>query len=398
MKKMIITAIALVLSVSTASLTFAQDDIYYSKSSKKVSTKAIYAETSGDVWSSDINDDWDIDAYNRRGTAMETATASNTSAITEIKADDITKLSTQPQVVHDTVILNVTEINIDPFYWSSRIHRFHNRLFSYYAYSPYYFGPAAYYDPWYYWDWAFYDPWYWDMSWSWSWGWGGFYWGHPWGYYSWWHPHYYAPCYHWSYAHHHNHHIHNGGHYRGHHFDRLPNRNNGHLASGSVSGMTRSRNRAAVGNTRVGGYASPSASRADSRNNFSLRGGSNRANASGRDNRNGVSSYSRPTRSGSSATRSNGTGSSYNSNRSSLNTSRQNGTVRANRESRSTTRTQSSNSNYSSGNSSNRSSSSSRSSYSSGSSFSSGSRSGGSSFSGGGSHYSGGSRGGGGRR
>ena len=157
MKKMIITAIALVLSVSTASLTFAQDDIYYSKSSKKVSTKAIYAETSGDVWSSDINDDWDIDAYNRRGTAMETATASNTSAITEIKADDITKLSTQPQVVHDTVILNVTEINIDPFYWSSRIHRFHNRLFSYYAYSPYYFGPAAYYDPWYYWDWAFYD-------------------------------------------------------------------------------------------------------------------------------------------------------------------------------------------------------------------------------------------------
>ena len=43
MKKMILTAIALVLSVSTASLAFAQDDIYYSKdkASKKVTKKAL---------------------------------------------------------------------------------------------------------------------------------------------------------------------------------------------------------------------------------------------------------------------------------------------------------------------------------------------------------------------
>ena len=116
MKKMIITAIALVLSVSTATLTFAQDDIYYSKASKKVSTKAIYAETSGDVWSSDINDDWDIDAYNRRGTAMETATASsNTSAITEINADDIAKQSTHTQLGHNTTLPNGPATYVDSF-------------------------------------------------------------------------------------------------------------------------------------------------------------------------------------------------------------------------------------------------------------------------------------------
>ena len=164
MKKMILTAITLILSVSSASLATAQDDIYYSKSN--ASKKTIYAETSNDVWSTDANDDWDIDAYNRRGSAY----------LTDVNDDD--KLTIQDtKVIHDTIVVPVTEVKIlDPFYWSHRIHRFHNHLFGFWAYSPYYYN--ALYDG-YYWDWGYniYSPWWYSDF---AWGWDPFYYG--WGY------------------------------------------------------------------------------------------------------------------------------------------------------------------------------------------------------------------------
>lgn len=380
MKKIILTALAFVLTVPTAVIASAQDDIYYSKNT--TSKKALYAETSDDIWSTNANDDWDVDSYNRRGSYEESAKKNSA-----LRYDEDTKsLNFDPQVVHDTVV-QVVEVRVhEPYYFSSRIHRFHNHLFGFYGYSPYYY--SSFYDP--YWDWGFYDPWYYP-SYSFGWGWGGLYW--DWGFYSpWYHTHFYSPFY-YNHYHYHNHyyahHHHNFGH--SYNYSTRSSRNRA-LASYRAGGHTGSytNNGLRGGNTRSSNrsYASGGAARGSRpNNNFGLRGGNTRANTSTRSTGvRGGTEYSRPTRSGQTTTRSNNAG-VRSGNRSSSTSSNSSSSYSA------PSRSSSSRSSSSYNSSSTRSSSS----YSSGSSFSGGGSRGGG-FSGGSSHMGGGSRGGGGGR
>ncbi|MBQ0057927.1 MAG: hypothetical protein KBT20_09750 [Bacteroidales bacterium] len=180
MKKLIISLMAAMLAVSVTTPARAEvdDDIYFSK---KAAKKAIYEAT--EDWSTDANDDWDIDAYNRRGDASLTSSD-----------DDDTKAASllgNAKTQRDTVILVVKEVEVDPYAYSYRIHRFHNSLFGFYAYSPWY--DVAYYDP-FYWDYCYWDPWWWRTP-SFGYHWGSWYVGWNPGYYAGWYGGWYSPYY-----------------------------------------------------------------------------------------------------------------------------------------------------------------------------------------------------------
>ena len=59
MKRLILAAMAVLITLPAAITTKAQDDVYYSR---KNSRKQAYESTSNDVWSTKANDDWDVDA------------------------------------------------------------------------------------------------------------------------------------------------------------------------------------------------------------------------------------------------------------------------------------------------------------------------------------------------
>jgi len=378
MKKMILLALAFAISIPTA--LFAQDDIYQTKA-KKVSKKSLYADAASDVWSTNANDDWDVDAYNRRG-KIDTSTldkdgyaASSQKTKVIIEDDDKT-------VHNDTVIEIITLDAFAPYTWSYRIRRFHNIVFNVIV-DPWYNGFNYWgWNPWYgTWNYAYYDPFY--NPWAWS-GWHG-YWD-PW-YYSWGPSWYYDPFYHSHFnvvPPHHGHFAHNRPSSHRHPEHNRVGRDNfvGGHSNGSMA-STRSRNRGGEYATRSNGTHRSSVTRGGGTSGYIRGAGSN--------------GYTRPssTRGTSSANGNSGYTRQSNRSGSNSNVGGYNGHSRGSSVSRS-------------GNSSSHSSSSGSYSSPSRSSSSSGSYSGGGGFSGGGSrgggggggsHSSGGSRsGGGGRR
>lgn len=266
MKKMIISMMLAAATIPVATSLIAQDDIYYTK---KNAQKAIYSASESDNWSTNANDDWDLDSYNRRGGGM-TSTAPDTEAAAFTATTDGTLQynGSQTQVVHDTLVYLV---EVDPYAYTSRIHRFHNPLFGYYAYSPWY--DIAFYDP-FYWDYCYWDPWWWRTP-SFGYHWGSWYVGWNPGYYGGWYGGWYSPYYHL-----HPHHfgpVWGGGHYYPRHHTNRGSRNNmgGHfrgqpgMGTGVRGGGTRG-----GGNVRNGGS---SRVLANGNTRTSIGGGSNRA-------------------------------------------------------------------------------------------------------------------------
>ncbi len=191
MKRMILAALAMVISLPAAITTFAQDDdIYFKKPSKKT----IYEETADDVWSTEANNDWDLDAYNRRGAELDEAVDSMLLADASLALNTAGTLSAASATdytqgiapIHDTIFV------IEQYTYCDRIRRFHNPYFGYYRYSPWY--DIAYYDP-FYWDYCYYDPW-WYVSPSFGFHYGSWYWGWDFGYYTGWYGGWYCPYYH----------------------------------------------------------------------------------------------------------------------------------------------------------------------------------------------------------
>ncbi|GEM_PF-1804423 len=222
MKRFFIAAIALATTIPAAVSLKAQDDddIYFSKkANKKATQEAIYGQTADYDWSTDANNDWDLDDYNRRGKEVaepvETKTAATATANTS--TEKVMEISPEPdfyyevpdgnggttlvpgnkkilkkadaskyKVVRDTLVL------VEQYYFSDLIRRFHNPFFGYYRYSPWY--DVAFYDP-FYWDYCYYDPW-WYVTPSFGFHWGSWYGGWSFGYYSGWYGGWYSPFYH----------------------------------------------------------------------------------------------------------------------------------------------------------------------------------------------------------
>lgn len=210
MKKTILTSIILATSLMHASVVLAQDDdIYYTRQNSR---RAVYASTANDVWETKANDDWNVDAYNRRGNSAQSSqtasgaaagsytynattgqieyTAGNATAQNGNASGQVNNNSgRQVEYIHDTIYI------VESYRYSSRIRRFHNPMFGFYAYSPWY--DVAYYDP-FFWDYSYYDPW-WYISPSFGFHWSSWNWGWNYGYYnSWysgWYGGWYAPYY-----------------------------------------------------------------------------------------------------------------------------------------------------------------------------------------------------------
>ena len=153
------------------------------------------------MWSTDANDDWNLDDYNRRGNELDKAVETDladashyleipdgnggTTRIPAVK-DSTMHMYDFGQAIHDTVYV------IEQYQFCDRIRRFHNPYFGYYRYSPWY--DVAYYDP-FYWDYCYYDPW-WYVTPSFGFHYGSWYWGWDYGYYTGWYGGWYCPYYH----------------------------------------------------------------------------------------------------------------------------------------------------------------------------------------------------------
>ena len=208
MKRYLIAALALATTLPVAVNVQAQDDdIYFSKKAhKKATTDAIYAETAADEWSTDANNDWDLDAYNRRGsealiedtTLLETPAKEEKLFSFEVvdKNGKSTKLFTDKDTFKgaDIEVYKVkgdTLFLYEQYYYTDLIRRFYNPYFGYYRYCPWY--DVAYYDP-FYWDYCYYDPW-WYVTPSFGFHWGSWYGGWSYGYYTGWYGGWYSPYY-----------------------------------------------------------------------------------------------------------------------------------------------------------------------------------------------------------
>lgn len=180
-RRIILAAIAFALSLPVATRSYAQDDdIYYSPKAEK---KTVYAQTASQNWSTNANNDWSIDDYNRRGSGSSTATTVSYSESSQAGGSSVS-YQQQPQVVHDTVVV------VEQYYYTDLIRRFHNPLLTFH-YSPYY--DIAFYDP-FYWDRCYWDPW-WYVTPSFGFHYGGWYHGWNYGYYCGWYGGWYAPYY-----------------------------------------------------------------------------------------------------------------------------------------------------------------------------------------------------------
>lgn len=150
----------LALSLTTA---FAQydDDIFYSPSAEKKAQEAALKAT---MWSTDANDEWDVDGYNRRYSS--TSTGANSAS----KGSANSTLTSLNKNDRDTVY-----IIKEKYYYSyaDLLYRFHSGFYrpSWYWHTAWGWGDPFYWDRWYN------DPFYWDSyyygGWGWSWGWGG---------------------------------------------------------------------------------------------------------------------------------------------------------------------------------------------------------------------------------
>ena len=173
MKRLILAALAVVVTLPAAISTQAQDDVYYSR---KNSRKQAYESTSNDVWSTKANDDWDVDAYNRRSSSF------NTTPEITLQSDSL-MLSAQPKTVPDTIYV------VEQYYNSNRIRRFHNPHFTWWMWDPWY--DVAYWDP-YFWDYCYWDPW-WYVTPAFGFHWGNWWYGWNYGYYTGWYGGWYSP-------------------------------------------------------------------------------------------------------------------------------------------------------------------------------------------------------------
>lgn len=209
MKRFLIAAIALAATLPAAINVQAQDDdIYFSKkANKQAKYDAIYASAEADSWTTDANNDWNLDDYNRRGTDSSAKSGNDDKeivfaddapfyyAVIDEKGDtvlikgDKNKISDADmntyKIIRDTVVL------IEQYHFSDLIRRFHNPFFGYYRYSPWY--DVAFYDP-FYWDYCYYDPW-WYVTPSFGFHYGGWYGGWSYGYYTGWYGGWYSPFY-----------------------------------------------------------------------------------------------------------------------------------------------------------------------------------------------------------
>lgn len=197
MQKMFkLTALLLILT-SAVTLKAQDDDIYFSRSDARKAEAEALAATQ---WSTDANDDWDVDGYNRRYSAATTGDKNVTLA---------SSAATGNKTIHDTLYVVLNN------YYSDRLYRFHGGFYrpSWYWNTVWGWADPFYWDPWY--D----DPFYWHSSWgwSWSWGWGGVHyaWYSP-GYYHHYHhyhPHGWRPApHHHVYVHHRLPAVHSGSH------------------------------------------------------------------------------------------------------------------------------------------------------------------------------------------
>lgn len=204
MKKMILAALAMAVSLPAATFTYAQydDDIYFSSSSAERYEPV--RETVMEEWSTNANNDWDIDSYNRRSADVALYSASTddtyTQSVTSNRHQNFQfgteQASADDNIIHDTVYV------VENYYYTDRIRRFHNPWCSYHIWNPYW--DVAYWDP-FYWDYCYWDPW-WYVSPSFGFHYGSWYWGWNYGYYTGWYggwyspfyrpfPHYYGPYY-----------------------------------------------------------------------------------------------------------------------------------------------------------------------------------------------------------
>lgn len=270
MKKMILAALAMAVTLPAATSVYAQydDDIYFSSSSAERYEPV--RETVVEEWSTNANNDWDIDSYNRRTSDVAlSSTSSDTYAqsVTENRHQNFS-FGTEPEsapenIIHDTVYV------VENYYYTDRIRRFHNPWFSYHIWNPYW--DVAYWDP-FYWDYCYWDPW-WYVTPSFGFHYGSWYWGWNYGYYTGWYggwyspfyrpfPHYYGPAY-------------AGGGHHGWHSrpNQGPRTNNmgGSYARNSRNGARRPANRQYTADARRSGIEGGGAS-------YSTRGGAANAN------------------------------------------------------------------------------------------------------------------------
>lgn len=239
MKRMILAALTVAMTLPAAINTQAQDDVYYSR---KNSRKAAYELTHTDVWETKANEDWDLDAYNRRGKSVESASASDN----EVQLHPLTyNVSDSIAPVPDTIFV------VEKYYYSDRIRRFHNPFFGRYLWDPWY--DIAFYDP-FYWDYCYWDPWWYctpSFGFYSGWWWGSSIYWNP-GYYSGWYGGYYHPFYH-STPHHYlpgQHYAHNGSHH-GHYTNsvggRFTNHGLGNRRTGNLAHTNTARPQGATG-------------------------------------------------------------------------------------------------------------------------------------------------------
>ena len=204
MKKMILAALAMAVSLPAATFTYAQydDDIYFSSSSSAERYEPV-RETVMEEWSTNANNDWDIDSYNRRSADVALSASTDdtyTQSVTSNRHQNFQfgteQDSADDNIIHDTVYV------VENYYYTDRIRRFHNSWCSYHIWNPYW--DVAYWDP-FYWDYCYWDPW-WYVSPSFGFHYGSWYWGWNYGYYTGWYggwyspfyrpfPHYYGPYY-----------------------------------------------------------------------------------------------------------------------------------------------------------------------------------------------------------
>ncbi len=248
---MILAALAVIVTLPAAITTVAQDDVYYSR---RNSRNQAYEATAADNWSTRANDDWDVDAYNRRSSSAATEATSTPEFTFD---NDKLVLSTGKTTVPDTVYV------VEQYYNSNRIRRFHNPHFTWWMWDPWY--DVAYWDP-YFWDYCYWDPW-WYVTPAFGFHWGNWWYGWNHGYYTGWYGGWYSPFYD-PFPHHCGPHWVGGGWlYR--------NNMGGHYAHNGFNGRSGFHSGRATASRGSGVHSQPGMA---SRDNFSLRHSNMRGN------------------------------------------------------------------------------------------------------------------------
>lgn len=176
MQDMIKLTAFLVTCMLSMTSVFAQydDDIYFSPSAEK---KAQEAALKANSWSTNANDDWDVDGYNRRYTSSSTGATSASRGMSG-KPSSGSELTSLGASDRDTVYIIKNNYY---FSYADLLYRFHCGFYrpSWYWHTAWGWGDPFFWDRWYN------DPFYWDSYYAWGWGWN---WGWSGGYVAWYRP------------------------------------------------------------------------------------------------------------------------------------------------------------------------------------------------------------------